>query len=367
MNLRRGVACLLFLLSWAVRASGQDVPAGPVFDVQPLAPGVYAAVVVASPPVYAFANSLVVIGDDGVLVVDTQASSAAARALIAAIRELTDAPVRWVVNTHWHGDHVYGNAAYREEFPAVEFLGHSTLAADFARTAAGLERERAELPGIVAQREEALRSRTGPDGAPLSPDEVMRLRRSLALNRAQIDELRSMELIPPTRTIDRELDLVVGERRVRILHFGPAHTAGDVVVYLPEAGIAAVGDLLEGAFPYAADGDPAGWAAVLEAVGALTVRVILPGRGSVQRDGRLLDLQRRLFEEASVAAHGQACGDNSTGATSSTGLAAVREEFEVLLGISASRFDTSFAEVVDRALEVSAFDCATPQRLTGSR
>lgn len=142
-------------------------PAGPaagqaadtaVFDVAQLAPGVYVAEVRPRPPAYAFANSFIVIGERGVLVADTQQSPTAARALIATIRRLTQLPVRWVVNTHWHADHVAGNIAYRQAFPTVEFIAHANTAADLAARGQPWIREQiAELPARIEERRRWLR------------------------------------------------------------------------------------------------------------------------------------------------------------------------------------------------------------------
>ena len=76
------------------------------------------------------ANSIVILVDDGVLVVDTQVSPIGATAVLAEIRRLTDRPVKWVLNTHWHGDHVQGNEVYRDSFPDAVFIVHASVADD---------------------------------------------------------------------------------------------------------------------------------------------------------------------------------------------------------------------------------------------
>ena len=265
------------------------------FHVTELAPGVWAAEVVARPPFYAFANSLVVEVGDGVLVVDTQQSTAAARDLIGAIRGLTAKPVRWVVNTHLHGDHVYGNAAYREAFPGVRFLGHASTARDVReRTAAMLRDEVAALPGTVAEREAWLSRGVGPDGRPLDEAGRERVRYSLEVNRRQLADLRDLELVAPDPIAD-SIVIGSGRRRVHVVHVGPAHTEGDVVVWLPGERVAAVGDLLEEGLPWVEGSYPAGWARALARVEALVPAVVVPAHGAVQRDGRLLATQAALF------------------------------------------------------------------------
>lgn len=284
-------------------ATADSVGFDDVFRLEVLAPGVWAAVVKPDPDAYAFANSLVVVGDDGVLVVDTQQSPAAARALAAKIDVRTGRPVRWVVNTHWHGDHVYGNQVYRERHPGVRFIGHSTLVRDLPGIGARRLRElRERLPDRIEARRRALARGTRGDGSPLTEEQLRRLRRSLRLNVTYQSRLEDVRLIGPDTTFERRMELDLGGRRVVLHHFGPAHTAGDVIVHLPDEGIVAAGDLVEDGLPYLEDATVRGWAGVLDSLAALDADVVLPSHGSVRRDRRLLEVQRGLFR--AVVEHG---------------------------------------------------------------
>src|ERR1043165_9914541 len=120
------LVCLFALLTLSTHAA-QSKPAK--FDVVKLAEGVY-AVVRKDPPGFAVeSNSLFIIGDDGVIVVDAQSNAATTRETLAALRTLTDKPVKFVVNTHWHDDHVIGNQVYAEAFPGVQFVAHAATRA----------------------------------------------------------------------------------------------------------------------------------------------------------------------------------------------------------------------------------------------
>lgn len=267
-----------------------------VFHLQKLADGVYAAIVDPYPPMYVFANSLIVINDEDVLVVDTQASPSAARALLAEIRKLTDKPVRFVVNTHWHADHIYGNQVYRDAFPRADFIAHDTARRDIlTRGTAYVEEERETLPPSIAQREQWLETGIGPDGRPLTEDLRRRIERSARLRREHLAELDTLEIVPPAITFEHSLTLYRGDRVIELLHFHPAHTRGDIVVYLPQEKILAVGDLLEDAFPYFGHGYPAGWLATLKEIDAMDADTFLPAHGSVLRDRMLLDTETRLL------------------------------------------------------------------------
>ena len=104
-------------LAGAALCAAIAVPAGaqPLFDLQKLADGVYAALATPRSPINC--NAAVVVLDDAVLVVDTHSRPSSAKALIAQIRTITDKPVRFAVNTHFHWDHAQGNHAYPVAFP----------------------------------------------------------------------------------------------------------------------------------------------------------------------------------------------------------------------------------------------------------
>src|SRR3712207_2469765 len=114
----RTVALATAILA-AAPALAQDRPR---YTVEKLAEGVHAVVYDADLDVEG--NTLIVVNDEDVFVVDANAGVSTARATIAEIRKITPKPVRYVVNTHWHDDHVMGNQAYAEAYPGVQFIAH---------------------------------------------------------------------------------------------------------------------------------------------------------------------------------------------------------------------------------------------------
>lgn len=340
-----GAATLLSLIAGSSAAARQDGP--PTFVLHDIGPGIWAALVVPNPPHYAFANSLVVDLGDGLLVVDTQQSPGAAEALIAELRGRGLPPVRWVVNTHWHGDHVLGNIAYRRAFPEVVFIGHVTLADDLAtRTAAQIARDLEQLPRTIAEREKWLADDKGPDGSPLTADQRARVTRSLALQRGQREALQTIELVPPSLPVADTLSLVGSRRAVRVLALGPAHTRGDLVVWLPEERLLASGDLVEDAWPWVAEADIAGWLRALHRMAALDPVLLLPAHGALWRDPRpRLAAQAALFE-AGVAA---SCGEGDAASAPPAALHQYRE----LLGFSTAGADDFWRALVQAAKDGS--------------
>ena len=109
---------VVFLAAFSVQASE------PRFELIKLADGIYAAIRTEPPGLTVNANAVFIINPDDVVVVDTTLTPGTAREEIAALKRLTNKPVKYVINTHWHDDHIMGNQAYKEAFPGVEFIAH---------------------------------------------------------------------------------------------------------------------------------------------------------------------------------------------------------------------------------------------------
>lgn len=196
----------------------------------------------------------VVVGGDGLAVVDTRCSLAEARELREHLRQLSSAPVRWVVNTHVHFDHVWGNAEFAapRQTPPAEFWGHTATAAAMNRAAEDLEAAafKAELAG------------RGPEQAAAM---------------AELVEIAPDRLVSAAHTLD------LGDRAVELRHFGRGHTDGDLVVHIPDADALLTGDLVEqsGAPAFGGDSFPLDWAPTLDGLLAATGpdTVFVPGHG----------------------------------------------------------------------------------------
>jgi len=186
-------------------------------------------------------NSGVVVGDDGVMVVDARATPVLARELIERIRGVTDKPIKYVLLSHYH---------------AVRVLGASAYGAQHIIASQGTY--------------ELIRERGQQD----FDSEAQRFPRLF----------RAVESVPgltwPTLVFDRSLTLFMGKREVRILHLGKGHTKGDTVAWLPKEKVLFSGDLVEyGAAPYCGDAHFREWPETLEKLRALGAEKLVPGRG----------------------------------------------------------------------------------------
>jgi glyoxylase-like metal-dependent hydrolase (beta-lactamase superfamily II) len=273
---------------------------GSVFEgsaPEKLAEGVYAFIAPDSKTAYFNGNTLVVIGDDGVLVVDSGDALSATRRTIAEIRRLTPLPVRYLVNTHWHWDHALGNGEYRAAFPGVTIV--STAATRDLMDTKGrtnLAESIAAIPPYLDALRQALGSGRRRDGTPLAP----RDRESL---QAQLDDLgrglqfyREAQVVLPDVTFDRELTIRLGGRLVTLMAFGPGNTAGDAVVHVPDVKVVATGDMVVAPTPFAYDSFIPEWPAAMRRLMALDAAVIVPGHGPVMRDWSYARLVTELLE-----------------------------------------------------------------------
>jgi cyclase len=244
------------------------------------------------------ANNLFVIDDDGVVVVDTNFGPSSTREVLAALRKITDKPVKYVINTHPHDDHVLGNAVYREAFPSAEFIGHAFLKEYLPeRGATNRSNQVANLPGFASALKETLAKGTNLAGQPISDEERAGYSSDLRLIDGYLKDAPAFSDVLPTTTVTDRYILKRGARRIEILHLGRGHTAGDLVVHLPRERIVATGDLVVFPIPLVG-GDQsfvAEWSGTLEKLIALDPKVIVPGHGPVMRDTSYLRSMASLF------------------------------------------------------------------------
>lgn len=275
------VAALLLLLSGPSTAAPAVQDARYPWGFHELAPGVYAAI---QPPESRFddSNSVIVVDARGALVVDAQNDPDAVRGVIDRVEELGAGPVRYLVDTHWHGDHTQGNALYRQRYgPALTIVGHASLREDIPTRAAADLRQRIEYyDRELPPARQRLHDGIDRQGDPLDEEGRRRAAGSIADVEAWLKANRDARFVPPD-LVYREEVLLDRDTPVELLHFR-GHTRGDTVVYLPEHRILVAGDLVD-AMPFVGHGYPAEWVAALRALLELDVDIVVPGHGPVFR------------------------------------------------------------------------------------
>ncbi|HZR24414.1 MAG TPA: MBL fold metallo-hydrolase [Vicinamibacterales bacterium] len=206
-----------------------------------IAPGVYSAI--GSSTSNAGSNSAVIVNQDDVVIVDSHMTPDAGRALLQDIKTITNKPVRFLINTHFHYDHTDGNQAFPKPIDII-----------------GTEYTRARLS---------------------APDYMKKgmLGNLLAGQNTLAPQLKDLTPIAPNVTLDERMTLWRGDREIRLLYLGRGHTGGDVVVYLPKEKVLCTGDLLVNQIANLIDGFVDVWPDTLEKLKPVDFTDVIPGHG----------------------------------------------------------------------------------------
>jgi phosphoglycerate dehydrogenase-like enzyme/glyoxylase-like metal-dependent hydrolase (beta-lactamase superfamily II) len=250
------VTCLLL----AAAALAADLPKMKFNDVKEVAPGVffrYSAISPTDMSIFGGSNNVWILFEDYVVVIDANFPQGAAE-VIAAVKKTTDRPIRYVLDTHHHGDHSYGNAVFAKEGATIVA---QTNCARLLRIDGPADFKKAG---------------DGPTG-----------RKDVANSTLKV----------PSLVFDDKLVLDDGKQRVEFLFFGHAHTAGDACAYLPKQKILCTGDAcVNGAYNFMGNGDSASWIRALERMQQLDIDLVCPGHGPLAGKD-LLETQKRYFVE----------------------------------------------------------------------
>jgi cyclase len=243
----------------------------PAFTFHEIRDGIYHAV--GTDSLVVVSNAAIIVGDHDVLVVDSHASPAAAWALREELSAITPKPIRYVVNTHHHWDHVHGNQIYG---PDVEIIGHeltrAAIVAGESTGSIGYKLWVGGLPDRIRELERKLAAAT-------NEGEREEIAAELEIDRNFLDGTRAVEPTPPTMTFTQTLTLHRGSREIRIMYLGRGHTDSDVIVYLPAERVVVTGDLLVENTAYLGDAFFVEWVETLEQLKTLDFDIALPGHG----------------------------------------------------------------------------------------
>lgn len=255
-NLFSGIAMTIGLVAFATVASAQMQ--APPLKVMHINDGVYWTSGGAG------ANTGFIVGTNGVIVVDAKMTADSAKEMLADIAKVTSKPVTTVLLTHSDGDHVNGLAGFPK--------GLTIIATENCK-------------------KEMEESENGPNPQMAAPKDYM-----------------------PTKTVTKNEDVTIDGVHLRLLHFAPAHTSGDLIVYLPDDKIVFTGDILTLQFPYplihlAKHGSSEGWITTMKGILALKADTYVPGHGELPTradlEKRLTEAEKRRAEIKSLVAQGK--------------------------------------------------------------
>lgn len=267
------------------------------FEVQKIAKDIYAVIRKEPPSLWFNPNTVFIIGKNDVIVVDSNISSEYTREVLAALRKITGKPVKYVVNTHWHEDHIIGNHIYRDAFPNVKFIGHKSTLEDLPVTGAANRKGSVENGGgFVRLLKSQIEKGENLAGQKITEEGRLGYSSDINLVESYLAESSAFQIILPDVLVNDRLELNDGKRKIEILHLGKAHTGADLVINLPKEKILASGDLIVYPVPLIGSTSyPLEYGATLEKMLALKAKIIIPGHGHVMRDDSYARLMIRLL------------------------------------------------------------------------
>ena len=256
------------------------------FRIEKIKDHVYAFITPESTLDWVDGNSYAILTDDGVFVVDAHQSSLIAEANISEIKKLTDRPVTYLLNSHWHGDHNLENPVYKRHFPNVRIMSHSKTREILTRRCSEWVNasKAGEYDTYLKYYQGLLDSTKDATGVTLSEQYRRRYEKIVEILKRYGPCAAQDECLLPDLTFDDDVTLFMGGREIEIRHDGRANTPGDAFVWLPQDSILITGDILVHPIPYCFGSFYEEWVAVLDTMIALKPRIILPGHGEPMRD-----------------------------------------------------------------------------------
>jgi cyclase len=296
-RIRFALACLGVAVSALVFHAQAPAPQA-AYKFTEIVPGVYSAIGTGTMNVGS--NSAVIVNRDDVVIVDSHTSPESGRAMLQELKAITNKPVSFLINTHFHYDHTSGNQA----FPGVDIIGHSFT----RRKLTGDILERGMFADLIRGLPKQLDDLKARAAAETDAAARMRIDQQLRVQTAFAASLNDLKVTPPNVVVDDRMTLFRGEREIRLLYLGRGHTGGDLVVYLPKERVLCTGDLLVHDVANLIDGYVNEWPDALEKLRPLDFVDVIPGHGEPFKGKERIDwfqaYLRDLWKQAS-ALHAQ--------------------------------------------------------------
>lgn len=290
------VATLLLLA--ACTDARADAPFRQDYRTTEVADGVIAFVADESPGGVVQGNITVIAGERYSVVVDSGQYPALARRIVEDVRARGLPPVKYLVNTHWHGDHLLANHVFKDAWPELVVLQHAQTARAGARNYADWHAKAQGYGRLPDELEAAAARGTSAKGEPLSEEQRAGNRTNAALLRQWL-AAGGMQTrwAPPDLTFGAGIDLELGNRTVSVRHLGRANTAGDVVLWDERTRTLVTGDIVVAPTPYSFGSYHSDWIGTLARLRAMKPARIVPGHGQVMGDDAYLQQLAALLEE----------------------------------------------------------------------
>ncbi len=287
-----------------ISLSASAITGGPYnylgFTVKQVTPTIYAYISAECTPAGVVSgNVIAVIGDKSVLVVDSGSFPSATRKIIAHLKSVTDKPVQYIVNTHWHQDHIVGNAEFKDVWPGAVILAHRFTAEQLAIPGRGPgfpEAEYANLKKELDRLQPILASGKNADGSALSAKDRATFEERHYAYSAEYNDRPLIRFVGPEMAVTGDMDIFLGKRLVQVKFLGTGNTPGDLVIYVPDEKVLMTGDMIVAPTPFALGVNLPAWIETLDKLDAIDAVKLVPGHGPVMDNKEYLHDIRQLFQ-----------------------------------------------------------------------
>jgi glyoxylase-like metal-dependent hydrolase (beta-lactamase superfamily II) len=290
-----GAALLEQAVFRATQARAMAVEGVPrLFDIEKVAPGVYAAV--AKPAALINCNAAIFENANDLLIVDTHSKPSAVISLVSQIkRDVSQKPVRYIVNSHFHWDHTQGTPTYRRIMPHADVLSSEATRRLISENGSErLKRSLEETQRSIARYEAAARDAK-------TPEQKQWYTQAIREAKDYLNEMKNYAPELPNVTLSDDLIIHDKAHDLHLAFRGKAHTAGDVIVYCPQKKVIATGDALHGFAPFIADGYPTEWPNTLLRFAQFDFDHVIGGHGGVQQGKARLYQMAQYIDELTTS------------------------------------------------------------------
>jgi glyoxylase-like metal-dependent hydrolase (beta-lactamase superfamily II) len=237
-------------------------------------------------------NSIVIEQSDGLVVVDGGGAPPAGRNIVAAIKKLSPKPVKFLIYTHYHGDHNLGAGAFLAAWPHLNIVSTEATRVDMTgKPMDYIKTFSSDFAGELDYARKQLADPSTPDGMKKGWQQYLDVGDSVVAG------YKDMRAYPATITFSDRLTIPDGTTPVEIMFLGKANTDGDAVIWAPSEKVLCSGDIVVSPIPYAAASYPAEWIGVLKQLEAFDFSYLIPGHGQVQTDRTFLDKVIAVLED----------------------------------------------------------------------
>lgn len=267
------------------------------FEMVQVANGIYSFIANESNSGSVQGNVTLIVGDNSAILIDAGQFPSLAERMAVKIRDVTQKPVRALINTHWHGDHLLANYVFREKFPGLMVIAHAEALPMMVKYYGKWDEQVAGFPKTIETVREHLKTGKRRDGTLMDEEQKFGLQMDIDALEQDMPEVRRMKFEPPDMTFTKEIHFDLGNRDVKVVNFGWGNTAGDAVIIVPDAKVLITGDTVVYPTPYSFGSYHSEWIKVLNQLIAVNAVKIVPGHGPVMENTSYIKTLIALLED----------------------------------------------------------------------